>query len=136
MNTRGIKLDTCSNCGEQKKIKARGLCGACYSSLRDKGALPLSDVISSRREQKKKKCESCECLRFIHARGVCKSCYVKGTTFCRTISGKRMFFKTPFGKRDELEKVFDETRKNIIEDLLNNPKKWLKEASKKEEEEE
>jgi len=58
-------IKTCSNCSEEKEHHAKGLCYACYKSLKWKPTIS--------------KCKRCLQPRAIHAKSLCASCY--NTTF-------------------------------------------------------
>lgn len=78
----------CKECGENKRTAAMGLCGRCYTRMRDK--------------EKSAICEGCKKFKPIHAKGFCHKCYAnfrrhgtplwrrkrKGDTLC-TYCGKK-----------------------------------------------
>jgi len=65
------KTKVCADCGELKKIHARGLCENCYAAfIRRKKGIP-------KREKRVIVCPKCGQTRGHYAKGICRPCYMR-----------------------------------------------------------
>lgn len=76
-------------------------------------------------------CEGCGKKKTLVAHGICGTCYSRSSSITKMVSGSKITIPVPFGHKKDANQFYKETKEAMLEDLLNNPGKWLDEVTGK-----
>lgn len=113
----GSKQYLCKNCNEDKPLVGRGLCRDCYNYLKVHGGLKKFPL----KRFPKQRCVKCKKFARVRGDGFCQTCNTgKKQVF---VEGERIV--VPVGHKLPAREYRDNQKKEILEDLLKNPGKYL-----------
>lgn len=119
-----MKIKICKRCNKKRKIRSRGLCASCYNTILKKGEKNKYRKLSYRTS----KCKRCGKKRKIISKRLhlCKSCYItESKKQKRTKTGSLVVLYSFDIDKEKSDEYIEQMEEKILEDVINNPRKWL-----------
>lgn len=124
-----MKVKSCLRCWKKKPIQGRGLCVKCYSRSQRDGTLNNYKIVQKDRYVV---CKICGDRKVHYAKGLCHACYrsKKYKTIGKSIFSTKITMCIKNDIKPKVEKLYKKTADRIMDDIIANPAKYLKEVEK------